>query len=727
MTDLQARYDRARALAPELLVPAILNRRVMPTWTGEGDAFWYRRQVDGQTTEAVLVDAISRSRTVVADDDPRLVPAAARPVGVLSADGKAEAFRRDAQLWLRDLATGDETQLSEDGEEHWEWGALPDNIMLRIPLRRAGIDLAPAATAFSPSGRFLVTARLDERGVAAYPHIEHVPATGARPVVHPIRVQLEEDADIGDLQLAIHDLGSGKRVLAAVPPDAVVSLFSSGPAVLAFSSDESTLYVFAHRMGARTGRLLAIDTATGTARTVVEETEERCYEPNTFLYSLPLVRVLPERGELLWFSMRDGWGHLYRYDLTTGELLNQVTRGQLVVSDLLRVDEARGELLLLAGSGQDGHNPYWRKAYRVSLDGTEQVLLTPEPLDHSIPAPTPQFFDLIFGARIPKFEPISPSGDLIVDCMSTPSEPPVTVVRSTRTGDVLVELERADVSALLDAGYIPPQQFRVEVDGVDVWGVLTLPPDATADAPVPVIDLMYAGFQMRTQPTCYLGDVASAQGSGAAAYAALGFATVCLDARGTSGRHRDFRRYGQGRPHEVDPLADHVAATRALAAQVPQIDISRVGVTGHSFGGYNSVRALLLHNEFYSAAVSSAGVHVPEKNAKDSWGWQVGLDADHSSDSYQALGNLHLVDRLRGALLIQHGMLDENATVDHALALADALIRAGKRFDLKLWPNADHYTQSPYITMTTWDHFVRHLHGIEPPVDFSPATSGARP
>lgn len=720
MSDLADRYAAAFRLAPERLVPLIRNRRVVPTWTGTGDTFWYRRQLAGDRTEAVLVDPAAGTRTVVPDDDPRLVAAAPRPAGVRSLDGRREAFRRGDDLWWRDLGSGVETRLTHDGEPHRAWGALPDNVMVRLPLRRAGLDVPPAGTAFSPSGRYLVTVRVDERDVRAVTLVEHLPASGARPVAHEIRALLDEDDDTGEHQLAVLDLLTGQRLLAAVGRDAVMALVTLGPAAATFSHDESELYVFAHDLGSPCGRLLAVSTATGDVRTVVEETEDGPYEPNTYLYNLPLVTVLPRRGEVLWFSQRDGWGHLYRYALRDGALLGRVTQGELVVTDVLRCDEERGEVLLLAGSGHDGRNPYWRTLYRVALDGSSQVLLTPEPCDHGIPAPAPEFFELIFGAHLPPVAPLSPSGDWVVDCLSTPADPPVSVLRSTRTGEVVLELERADVSALLAAGYVSPQPFCVQVDGAAVWGVLTLPPDLSPGSSVPVVDLMYAGFQMRTQPICYLGDVQSAQGSDAASYAALGLATVVLDGRGTPGRDRAFRRHGQGRPQEVDPLADHVAALRALGAQVPALDLSRVGVTGHSYGGYNSVRALLLHPGFFRAAVSSAGAHVPDKLAHGAWAWHLAPGGDRSSDAYRALGNLHLVDRLEGALLLQHGLLDENCTVDHVFALTDALMRAGKRFDLKLWPRADHYTSSPYATMTTWDHFVRHLLGLAPPADVTP-------
>ncbi|MGH3277261.1 MAG: alpha/beta hydrolase family protein, partial [Streptosporangiaceae bacterium] len=269
------------------------------------------------------------------------------------------------------------------------------------------------------------------------------------------------------------------------------------------------------------------------------------------------------------------------------------------------------------------------------------------------------------------------------------------------------------------------EQFHVRTsDGqADVWGVITVPDGLPAGRRAPVIDLIYAGFQMITQPTSFLGSGRAGPWSAgaAAAFATLGFATVILDGRGTPGRDKAFRQWTHHHPDTTRGLEDHVAAIAALADRYP-VDVDRVGVTGHSYGGYNSARATLLFPDFFKVCVSSAGVHVPEKMPKGSWSWHVGADTPRDSAQYQALGNLHLADRLSGKLLVLFGDLDENATPDHTLALVDALIRAGKRFDMKLWPGMDHYRAgTPYVTCTVWDYFVEHLLGETPPPGFPPA------
>jgi dienelactone hydrolase len=771
--DMLDRYRRAAALAPARLQPLIRNRTVDVHWTGDGDTFWYRRDRDDHGHEYVLVDPEAFSRTPLFDHDelaarltavlgtavdPRQLPVTGydhdgggavrltlddgrrlmsgpsgelavedRRAGVLARpDGKQELFLHEHNLWLREVATGKERPLTNGGEPFYAWGALPDNTMVHIPMKRAGLVPQPAYTGFSPSGRRVVTARVDERGTGDFPFVEQLPADRARPRLHRIRGTLDDERRSGEPQLAFIDLATGQVVVVACDDDLLAGLLTTGTDALTWGTGEECVYLFSHAPGQRSAALWRIEVATGERRVVLSESDNPIYEPNTFLYSLPLVRVLPRSNEVIWFSQRDGWGHLYRYDLETGACLNPITAGNLVVRDLLRVDEDRREVLFLAGCGEGGGNPYWRKLYRASLDGGDQVLLTPEPADHEMPAPVPQFFAVVSGA--PAQSPVSPSGRYVIDHMSTVSQPPEIVLRDTATGAKVGTLERTDVTGLLGAGYRPPEQFHVKAgDGQsDLWGIITLPQDLPPGRRAPVIDLMYAGFQTIRQPTSYLGSdpLASISACGPAAapaFAALGFATVVMDGRGTPGRDKVFRQWTHGHPETPRGLEDHVTAIRALAGRYP-LDLDRVGVTGHSYGGYNSARAFFMFPDFFKVAVSSAGVHVPEKLPHGMWGWHVGPDMPHESTRYQALGNLSLVDQMAGKLLLLFGDLDENATPDHTLALVDALIRAGKRFDMKLWPGMDHYrTGTPYIAMTIWDYFVEHLLGDTPPPQFTPA------
>jgi dipeptidyl-peptidase 4 len=757
------RYASAAALLPSRLCPLMRNRWVRPRWTGRGDSFWYRRDRDDHGHEFVLIDPDDpdhreslfdhedlagrlsgvlgveldpyelpiagyehdqRGAPVITLCDGRRVapgpagtPAVAEPrAGILAGpDGTVELFCREHDLWARDGSTGAERRLTVGGEPYYAWGALPDNTYVHLPMKRSGRVLPPALAAFSPSGRMVVTARVDERAVGEWPFVEHLPADRARPRLHGIRVTLDDEPHSGDAQLAFIDLATGHTTHLTAGDDLLAHLVSTGFGTLAWGVDEECVYIFSHTRGGRRAELVRIDTATGERRVVISETEDPIYEPNTFVYGLPLIKVLPRSNEVIWFSQRDGWGHLYRYDLISGTCRNAISNGRLVVRDLIRVDEDRREVLFLAGCGDEGDNPYWRKLYRGSLDGGGQTLLTPEPVDHEIPAPFSMFYATVLGTTFTSA--VSPSGRYVIDHMSTISRPPEIVLRDTRTGAITATLERTNVDALLAAGYRPPAQFQVKADDghTDLWGIITLPGGATTKERVPVIDLIYAGYQRIAQETSYLGGAAPGStdnvwsAATSSAFAALGFATVVVDGRGTPGRDKTFRQWTHHHSDARRGLADHVTAIRTLANSYP-LDLDRVGITGHSYGGYNSLRAMLLFPEFFKVCVSSAGVHVPQKMPKGSWNWHLGADTPRDSPSYRALGNTQLVDRLAGRLLLLFGDLDENVTPDHTLALIDALLHAGKRFDMKLWPGVDHYSiGSPMIITTIWDYFVEQL------------------
>lgn len=723
MPTLHERYERAAALAPERLPALLRNRRVEPRWTGDGDLFWYRRETD-DGEEFVLVDPVTASRTVGASLEALGVSPTvpdARP-GVLPGPDGRGVRRREHDLWLVDGEN--DTRLTHDGEPGFAWGELPSDSNMFVPFTRLGIVLPPIGTVHSPSGRRVLTMRTDERSMGLKHMVENVPSGAARPECHEWRIQLEDEGEPPPAECRIIDLDSGDWAKVDASDGLLSQLVMNGSTEVTWSADETRLYLLHHRTGAARAALVEIDTATGDRRDVVVLDEAPLYEANQFLYSLPLVHVLPETGEAILFSQRDGWGHLYLYDLATGVCKNRVSDGELVVRDLVHVDDQRREITYLAGSAEDGWNPYWRRVYRAGFDGGTQELLTPEPLDHELAAPEPQFFHLVFGQGKPPVRSTSPSGRYFVDHQSTVSDAPVIVLRDAGEGGrVVLELERTDVSRLLDAGYPVPQTFCVKADdGVtDLWGILSLPAEPHDPRHIPVVEDVYGGFQTTHSPHAFLGGskMASRQVF-LPSWSALGFATVMLDGRGTPGRERAFRQWTFRQFHTTRGLEDHVTAIKGLAQEHPELDLDRVGVVGHSYGGYNAARMLLMFPGFYRAAISSAGVHDPRKARFGLWDWHVGVGADKSSEEYCGLGNLHLVDQLRGDLLIACGEIDENATVDHSLALAQALLEAGKRFDLKIWPGVDHYRIGPYAQMAFWDHFARSLLGQDPPREFVP-------
>lgn len=721
MPTLHERYEQAAALAPEKLASLMRNRRVEPTWTGAGDSFWYRRQTD-DGEELVLVDPETGSRTLT-DDSVLSAPPQTRP-GVLEAPDGRGLERRGYDLWVLDGNT--ERQVSFDGEPDFAWGALPSDSNMVVPFRRMGLVLPPVGTVHSPSGRRVITMRVDERGMPTKHMVENVSPSGrARPECHEWRMQLEDEGEPAPPECRVIDLDTGEWAKVDASDGLIDKLVVNGSTEVTWSTDESRLYLLHHRGGAARAALVEVDVATGSRRDVVVLEEGPLYEANQFLYSLPLMHVLPASGEAVLFSQREGWGHLYLYDLETGECKNRISDGELVVRDLLHVDAERREITYLAGGAEDGWNPYWRRVYRAGLDGGTQVLLTPEPMDHELIAPEPQFFHLVFGQGKPPVRSISPSGRFFVDHQSTVSDAPVVVLRDADAGGrVVMELERTDISRLLDAGYVVPQAFSVKADdGVtDLWGVLSLPTHPDDPERIPVVEDVYGGFQTTQAPHAFLGgSKMAARQVNLPSWNALGFAAVMLDGRGTPGRDRAFRQWTFQQFHTDRGLSDHVTALKALAEEHPALDLERVGVVGHSYGGYNSARMLLMFPDAYRAAISSAGVHDPKKTRYGQWEWHVGPGADRTSDDYREMGNLHLVDRLRGDLLIACGEIDENATVDHSLALADALMKAGKRFDLKIWPGVNHYAIGPYAQMAFWDHFVRSLLGQEQPRDWVPA------
>ena len=425
-------------------------------------------------------------------------------------------------------------------------------------------------------------------------------------------------------------------------------------------------------------------------RAVLTETGDTFLDVNLSITGLPNIRVLDQRDELLWFSQRDGRAHLYLHALGTGRLKHQVTSGAYIVRDIAHVDSASGTVLFLAGNLEPGADPARRKLCRIQLDGTGFQILTPEPGDHDIAMPRPRPpRDHIRAAEDPGWF-LSPSGRFFVQTYGALDRPPVSVLRRI-DGSVVATVATAALAPELSASWRWPLPFAAKAaDGeTDLHGAIWLPTDFDPARRYPVIDHIYPGPQRGNLPTTLLPDALAelAQTCRPQAFAELGFAVVIVDGRGAPLRDKPFHDLSYGQMHNPGRLEDHVAVLTELGRRHAWLDLGRVGIMGHSGGGYASVRALLDHPGTFHAAVATSGNH---DQLGYSFAWGEKYQGEVSGTAYDRAANPPFVDRLRGRLLLAYGDMDDNVHPALTLQLVDALIRADKDFELLVLPNEDH-------------------------------------
>jgi dienelactone hydrolase len=615
------------------------------------------------------------------------------PLAVRSPDEKWAVTRRGSDLWLESLETGKETALTTDGEPDRGYGIPPDGLNFVSLMRRLGLPHLPPAVSWSPDSRRLITHRTDQRGVPLSYLVESTPPGGGRPALHTRHYPTPGDEVLPKAELLLFEIPSGKVVAAKTEP-LVIPLFS--PIMwkrLFWAKDGSAIYYYDQPRDLKTLWLKRIDPISGEVSTVVEERGEPRVEPSQRMGET-IVWLVGNGREVLWYSQRDGWGHLYRYDGRSGRLRNQVTAGEWAVQQILHVDEDRGIVYFIA-SGLVPASPYRRQVCRVGLDGSGFGRLGDDELDHVVSVPE--------------------NGAYFVDSASTPDTPPVTTARGW-DGQVLVELERADISRLVGTGWTPPEQFSVKAaDGTtDIHGILYRPPGFDPTKRYPVVDHPYPGPQVnRVWPSFDPGYM----GSEAESVAALGFVVVAVDGRGTPGRSKAFHDLSYGHLDKAGFLEDHVAALEQLAQSRPWMDLDRVGIFGASGGGFATVRALCAFPEFYRVGVAECGNH-DQRFYQLSWGET--YDGPLEASRYAGSANPEIADRLQGKLLLIHGEMDDNVHPHLTLRLVDRLIAANKDFDLLIVPGAEHLSIGVdwYTRRRRWDFLVRHLLDLEPPAGY---------
>lgn len=743
----QVDYSRAERLIGWNLDPLVLGMASDPNWLEDGERFWYSAR-SRAGLEFFLVDPAANSRRAVFDNarlasamsmaadtayDPAKLPFTAfeftegtrairfrvggrrfdcdveryacmvgdtagdRPSHhVLSPDKRWEAFIHAYDLWIRPAGGGDSTRLTTDGEEYYRYGEAsprPSEI-------RRGSRSTPWLE-WSPDSRRIAVARHDERNVPLMPLYS---STTTRPSYYLYRYGLPGDTAVSRFDIHVIDIEARTNVRVDMPaqPYPMSGLAGLGPGgewlTVKWSPDGEHFY-FTHHVRARK-RVQLMEADLGTGRplaTLARDSAATYVELNLLRNGKPNWFVIRGGTEVVWFSERDGWAHLYRHD-GGGKPMNRITAGPWTVGEVVHIDERAGVIYFTARGREPGTNPYYRRLYRAGLDGGGLTLLTPEDADHTID--------------------FTRSGRFFLDRFSAPDQAGRTVLRSA-DGRIARVLEEADVSQLAEAGWTPPEVISVKArDGLtDLWGLVFKPRDLNPERTYPVIVNIYPGPQIGSVGTWNFEVARRGENHG---LAELGFIVIQVDALGTPYRWKAFHDAWYGNMGD-NGIPDQIAAVKQLGARRSYMDLDRVGIYGHSGGGFSSTDALLRYPDFFKVAVSSSGNH-DNRSYGHYWAEQYqGLlvrDTVRGTDNYQNQVNALLVDNLRGKLFLMHGDMDDNVHPAMTLQVVDALIKANKSFDLLILPDRAHGLNEPYVIRRRWDYFVEHLMGEVPPHDF---------
>lgn len=593
----------------------------------------------------------------------------------------------DDDLWLIDGSGTDPIRLTSDGAPERSWSSALQAISSGGPTH------VPPITIWSPDGRYAITQRSDYRGVRATPITEAEPEGGSDPMLHLVRSSFPGDAAVPLAEVFVVDVAARTVIPTAVPP---LSCTHSSPlrrGDVWWNTSGTRFYVIESSRDWLHLTLWEVNPASGEARALLRETGARRIRPAQAFHQRPNVRVITDATgnatEIVWFSERDGWGHLYRYD-ASGRLLGQITHGDFVVQEILYLDTDTRTLYLLV-SGLIDADLYRQTPCAVPLDGGEFRPLTDDQLDHrAIVPPNPGL-----------------QGGYI-DLASTVDTPTVALFRDWH-GAPILEVARTDIAALEALGWQRPQRFQtVAADGVTpIYGTLFLPPDFDPAQRYPVLDHLYPGPQMgRSNPFFAADDIEP--------MVALGLIGVTIDGRGTPGRSRTFYDHSWENVGAASGIEDHVAAIRQLASTWPWMDVERVGVYGRSAGGFGVARAMALFPDFFRVGIAASG----RFEGRIVMGMI--LEAyDHPTDTAAWARSSSIPDAgaITGKLLIVHSEMDRAVTIHHALRLIDQLIEANRDFDLLIVPGDDHIfsKRRNYVERRVWDYLTRHLLHREPP------------
>ena len=576
----------------------------------------------------------------------------------ISPDEKWTAYIKNHNLWVRSNTENRmEIQLSSDGEERKSY---------QQPF-------------WSPNSNNLIAFRVQPGDAGEVHLIQSSPNGGGRAKLQTRRYPLPGD------KFTTHELNwfdLDKR-LQTKPKVGIIDF--RGPR-LRWSPDGRMISYEKIDRGHQRFRVIEIDTFTGRHRNIIDEkTDTFIWTEHALRLGMPKVNWL-NHSEILFLSEKDGYRHIYLVDVASGNM-NPVTRGNFVVRKIDLIDEKKRQIWFRGSGKNPDQDPYLVHFYRVNFDGTGLTALTEGNGDHEI-----QY---------------SPDRRFIIDTYSRVDCPPIHELRKVSSGELVCELEEADISELVASGWTSPEVFSAKGrDGkTGIWGIVCRPANFDPSEKYPVLEDMYAGPHDSYVPKRW------SSGRRYSSWTEMGFVVIKVDGMGTANRSKKFHDVCWKNLKDAG-FPDRILWHKAYAEENPWYDISRVGIYGGSAGGQSSTGALLFHPEFYKVAVSSCGCH-DNRMDKSSWneqwmGYPVG-------PQYSASSNIDNAHRLQGRLLLIVGELDNNVPPESTLRLADALIRANKDFDMIVVPNGGHGGGGRHGDRRRKDFFRKHLLGIEPP------------
>lgn len=714
-------YNAADSLL-RLTADKVYYGNVMPEWIGRTNRFLYENLTPAGK-EFIIVDAGKLSKNKAFNQE-RFAESLGKETGKKFDAGKLPirnllfsdrlssfAFTYDGYNWicnLRDYSiTKREKVPDRPARSGWDWGfrdelandpvESPDkkwvafiknyNVYLRKADDKKEYQLSydgavgnyySSYIQWSPDSRKLVSCRVRPAEKHIIHYISSSPEDQLQPKHYSYEYQKPGDA-VPQKYPQLFDAVSHKHI--KVDDSHIPNQYAISNIKWSRNSDYFT-YEY-NRRGHQQYDIVKVDAESGDSRVIISERS-----PTFIDYSGKKYRYdAEENREIIWASERDGWNHLYLFDSSSGELKNQITSGEWVVRDIAHVDEKNRQIIFQA-SGREAGDPYFIYYYRINFDGTGLRLLS--------------------GGEGNHFAVFSPDYNYFVDTWSTVNTPPVSVLRKTDDGKVLMELEKADISELLRTGIRLPEVFVSKGrDGVtDIWGIIIRPSDFDPSKKYPVIEDIYAGPHNSFVPKSFRGQATSMH-----QLAELGFIVVKIDGMGTSNRSKAFHDVCWKNIRDAG-FPDRILWIKAAAEKYPYMDLERVGIYGTSAGGQNAAAAVLFHPDFYKVAVASCGCHDNRMDKmwwNEAWmGWPVGVEYSESS-------NVDNAWRLKGKLLLLNGEMDYNVDPSSTVQLVNALIKANKDFEYVLLPGAGHTSGGVYGERKRRDFFVRHLLGLDPP------------